>query len=191
MRGTIVISIVGAVLCYSPLQVSATDIVSLDDLASQYTTPRTVTKLLKQQFTFTKDEDLFGVIERWQTPSEFVARRAGDCEDYALLARELLTRNGIESYVFSLFGTNGYAHTVCIYVDRHGRFNVINQDKIKRYKARTLEGLAARLCPTWSFGGITEQAGIRGRLLVEIRNNSHPKHTSHHSFDRVASTGTH
>ena len=104
----------------------ATTIDVLDVLAHRYATPQQVGAFLHQKFTFQRDQELFGVIEHWQTPAEFLANRKGDCEDYALLARALLLRNDIEAYIFSLFGDGGYAHTVCVFVDAQGRYNIIN-----------------------------------------------------------------
>ena len=138
-------------------------------LARQHTTPKAVGAWLRREFTFRRDQDIFGEEEHWQAPREFLARKIGDCEDYALLARELLVRNGIEAYVFSLFGDEGYAHTVCIFIE-DGRYNVLNQDNVRYYRATTLEALAAQMYPAWTFGGIVEQAGTRGRLVQEITN---------------------
>lgn len=141
-------------------------------LSRQHTTPKAVAAFLKQTFTFQRDQDIFGEVERWQSPEEFLARQTGDCEDYALLARDLLVRNGIEAYVFSLFGDEGYAHTVCVFVE-DGRYNVINQDKIRYYRAKSLEAVASQMYPAWTFGGIVEREGTRGRLVKEIVN-PHP-----------------
>ena len=145
----------------------------LQQLAGQYTTPKAVAEFLHREFKFMRDQELFSMEEYWQTPLEFLSHKAGDCEDYALMARELLTRNGIEAHVFSLFGDEGYAHTVCVFMDERGRYNVINQDKLRYYRAPTLEALASQMYSAWTFGGITEQAGIRGRLVEEI-TNPHP-----------------
>ena len=81
-------------------------------LANTYTTPKAIAGFLRRAFTFKRDADLFGMEDRWQSPEEFLARKVGDCEDYALLAQALLRRNGIEAYIVSLFGHEGYAHTV-------------------------------------------------------------------------------
>ncbi len=164
--------LLGWLLCALPALLSAHEgrlTHSLDDLARRYTTPTAVGAFLQQEFTFRRDEELFGQIEYWQSPLEFLQRRSGDCEDYALLARDLLLRNGMEAYVFSLFGTRGYAHTVCLFVDADGRYNVINQATVVFYRAQSLEALAAQLYPEWTFGGIVEQEGTRGRLVREIR----------------------
>jgi len=145
----------------------------LDQLARSNTTPKAVAKLLRDEFTFKRDEELFGEADHWQSPEEFLKRKAGDCEDYALLAQALLRRNGIEAYILSLFGQEGYAHTVCVFKDEHGRYNLIDVDKIRYPKAVSLEAMASWLYPGWTSGAIVEQAGLRGRMLQQI-TNSHP-----------------
>ena len=142
----------------------------LDQWAQTYTTPKAVAAFLRDHFTFKRDEDLFGAADYWQAPEEFAARKRGDCEDYALLAQALLARNWITAYVFSLFGDDGYAHTVCVFVDEHGRYGVINQDQVRYYRAPSLEALASQMHPGWTFGGIVEQDGTRGRMVREITN---------------------
>ena len=145
----------------------------LDHLASTYTTPKTIAAFLHKNFTFTRDEELFGEADRWQSPEEFVTRKAGDCEDYALLARTLLRRNGMEAFVFSVFGKEGYAHTVCVFVNHRGRYNVIDVDKLRVLDVKSLEGVASWLAPAWTVGAIAEQAGARGQMVTQL-TNSHP-----------------
>ena len=145
----------------------------LDHVAHQYTDPKAIAGFLRHEFTFKRDEDLFGEADRWQSPEEFLSRKTGDCEDYALLAKALLERNWISAYVFSLFGDNGYAHTVCVFLDEHGLYNVINQDQVRYYRAKSLEALASALHPGWTFGGIAEQDGTRGRFVKRV-TNAHP-----------------
>lgn len=140
----------------------------LEQAAAAHATPDAVAGFLLDHFAFQRDTDLFGEIDRWQSPDEFLQRRAGDCEDYALLAQELLRRNGIEAYVFSLFGPEGYAHTVSVFVDEDGRYNVINGGTLRRYRANTLESVAAQINPAWTVGMIAEQDGTRGRIVREI-----------------------
>ena len=153
--------------------------VTLDRLARTYTTPKAVAAFLRKAFTFQRDEELFGEADRWQAPEEFLARKAGDCEDYALLARALLRRNGIEAYVFSLFGKESYAHTVCVFVDVHGQYNLIDGDKLRELHAKSLEAVASWLSPAWTVAGIAEQVGTYGQLVKQL-TNSHP--ASAHAF---------
>lgn len=145
----------------------------LDQLAATYHTPGAIATFLREAFRFQRDEDLFGEVDRWQSPEEFLQRKTGDCEDYALLAQALLQRNGIESYVFSLFGAEGYAHTVSVFVDEDGRYNVLNEGKLRRYRANSLEAVAAEINPAWTIGMIAEQDGTHGRVIREIVN-AHP-----------------
>ena len=145
----------------------------LVQLASTYTTPKAVATLLRDEFTFKRDEELFGETDHWQSPEEFLKRKAGDCEDYALLAQAILRLNGIEAYVVSLFGREGYAHTVCVFKDERGRYNLIDVDKIRYPKTTSLEALASWLYPAWTSGGVVEQAGLRGRMIQRI-TNPHP-----------------
>ncbi len=156
----------------TPLRAAA-EALPVDQLASMYTTPKAVATFLRNNVTFTRDEELFGEADRWQSPEEFVARKAGDCEDYALLARALLRRNGIEAYVFSVFGKQGYAHTVCVFLDARGRYNVIDGDKLRTLHAESLEAVASWLDPAWTSGAIAEQAGARGQMIQQV-TNSHP-----------------
>ena len=146
------------------------DLTLLDRLASTYTTPKAVATFLRNNFTFTRDEDLFGEPDRWQSPEEFASRKVGDCEDFALLAQALLRRNGIEAYLLSVFGEGGYAHTVCVFVDERGRYNVIDVGKIRYPHAKSLNTLASWLYPAWTVGGIAEQDGAHGRLVKSLTN---------------------
>ena len=143
----------------------------LDQSARTYTTPKAIAAFLDHGFTFQRDEELFGEADRWQAPEEFVARTAGDCEDYALLARALLRRNGIEAYVFSVFGKEGYAHTVCVFKDDRGRYNLIDGGKLRHLGATSLDAVASWLYPAWTVSGIAEQAGAHGQMVNRLTNS--------------------
>ncbi|MCI0564511.1 MAG: transglutaminase-like cysteine peptidase [Nitrososphaera sp.] len=143
----------------------------LDEFARTYTTPQAIASFLHDNFTFKRDDDLFDQVDHWQTPYEFIMLRAGDCEDFALLAQTLLQRNGIDAHVLSLFGEDGYAHTVSVFRDEKGKYNVINQGEIRYYRAQSLEALATQLYPDWTVADIVEQDGARGHVVREIRND--------------------
>ncbi len=141
---------------------------SLDELAHRYSTPNAIARFLRQEFTFKRDVDLFGEADHWQRPEEFVARREGDCEDFAILARELLLRNWVKAYTLSVYGKRGYAHTVCVFVDPQGWYNVIDAGTVRYYRAISLEALASELHPGWTAAGITEPNGTRGRFVTQL-----------------------
>ena len=141
---------------------------SLDELAHRYSTPNAIARFLRQEFTVTRDAELFGEADYWQRPEEFAARRAGDCEDFAMLARELLLRNWIKAYTLSVYGKDGYAHTVCVFIDPHGWYNVIDEGAVRYAHATSLEALASQLHPGWTAAGITEPDGTRGRFIRQL-----------------------
>ena len=142
----------------------------LQTLARAYPTPEQLANFLHKNVVFQDDVRLFGQVDYWQDPEELLDRREGDCEDYALLAQAVLLRQGVEAFVFSLYGEEGYAHTVCVFVDK-GRYNVINQDRVVRYQARSLEDLATYLNPRWIWGAVAERMGHRGRAIREIHKS--------------------
>lgn len=68
---------------------------------------------------FVSDEELYGVADYWATPTEFIARDAGDCEDFAIAKYFTLKAMGMDvaklriTYVKSL--TLNQAHMVLAY----------------------------------------------------------------------------
>ena len=90
--------------------------------------------------------------------------------------------------MFSLFGAQGYAHTVCLFVDQRGGYIILNVDRIVYYHADSLEVLASAMQSDWTFGGITERYGRRGRLVKEITHEeTDTEEGSHRSmFAKVA-----
>lgn len=140
------------------------------EMFPKLTSPDQLAKWLKKNIKFEEDKFLFGKDDYWQSPEEFLAHKAGDCEDYALFSQSILKKLGIESYVVSFYGRNGYAHTVLIYQDRDG-YNVLNQDKLKRYHASTIEEALSKVYPRWTWGGVAEARNKRGWLIFSLTNN--------------------
>ncbi len=126
---------------------------------------------MKKNLKFVDDSKLFGNDDYWQDPSEMLQRGEGDCEDYALFAKSVLDHLGIESYVVSFYGPGHYAHTVVIFKQGAG-YNVVNEDRLYRYQARTIEEALTRVHSNWTWGGIAEKQGSRGSLIFALKNPS-------------------
>ncbi|KYG60987.1 hypothetical protein AZI86_18930 [Bdellovibrio bacteriovorus] len=64
----------------------------------------------------------------WQTPSQTLARRSGDCEDYAVLRIELLRWLGVpSSHMAAFVGTRGgEGHVVAAVSTRNGTWTLDN-----------------------------------------------------------------
>lgn len=144
---------------------------ALERIARIHSTPERLANFLNAHLTFHEDQALFGQVDYWQSPEEVFRLGKGDCEDYALLASDLLARQGVRTFVFSLYGKNGYAHTVCVFV-QGGRYGILNQDRLVRSEASSLEGLAGELCRDWEWGAIAERRGHRGRAVKIIRRTT-------------------
>ena len=142
----------------------------LASVARSCATPEQVARFLRDHVIFQEDMHLFGKADYWQAPEEFLARGRGDCEDYALLARALLSRQGVRAFVFSLYGESGYAHTVCVFMEGE-RYSVLNQDRLLHYRAASLEELAGKLYRAWEWGAVAERHGHRGRAVRIIRRS--------------------
>ena len=144
---------------------------NLASIVRAYPTPEKLAAFLRKRIAFQEDEKRFGEADYWQAPEEVLERGAGDCEDYALLAQEVFKQQGVGAFLLSLYGSGGYAHTVCVFLD--GRtYSVINNDRVVRYRAKSLEELATFLYPQWSWGAVAEKMGHRGRAVQEIYNRS-------------------
>ena len=115
--------------------------------------------------TDTSDSRLFGIEDYWQSPHEFLARGKGDCEDYALLAQHLLRRQQCRAWVFSVYGPAGYAHTVCAFQEQ-SRYDIINLDRVFRYRAESFRELATRINPRWTWAAVARRTGHRGRPIA-------------------------
>ena len=132
-------------------------------------TPAVLGEFLHQHIRFSDDAVSRGVPDYWQTPEESLERGEGDCEDYALLAQEVFQRQGVEAFLFSLYGKDGYAHTVCVFLE--GSFySLMNQDRVVHLQARSLEELAGFLYRRWTWGAVAERVGSRGQAIRRIFN---------------------
>lgn len=164
--------VISGLIAATPATVLAADIRPapglVEQLAHHYTTPEALAAFLRQAITFRYDRALFGVEDYWQSPEELLIRRRGDCEDYALLAQAVLRVNGIRAEVLSVFGAGGYAHTVCVFADATGRYNIINQDRLFYVRAPSLEAAASALHAGWTFAVIGERHGTRGRVIRAV-----------------------
>lgn len=94
---------------------------------------------------YTEDRNLYGRVDYWATPKQFFARRAGDCEDYAIakyMSLKALGWNIDHLRLVVLMDNNlGIAHAV-LAVRHRGTFfildnqirRVINHRRIRHYR---------------------------------------------------------
>jgi predicted transglutaminase-like cysteine proteinase len=142
---------------------------SLTDLASQLQTPEKIAKYMWRHFLFEHDQRQFGKEEYWQTPEEFLATGKGDCEDFAIFAHELMKSLGMRSFILNVYAPN-FSHTVAVF-EENGQYHVIDEAKIVRYGASSLEELLTKINRHWKSGAIvipsqTSKTGLEVRTIT-------------------------
>jgi predicted transglutaminase-like cysteine proteinase len=61
-----------------------------------------VNSSINRMIAYKKDSVVYGKVDYWAKPSEILERRAGDCEDFAILKMAALLRAGIPAQSMSL-----------------------------------------------------------------------------------------
>jgi hypothetical protein len=114
-------------------------------------------------FSFRHDREMYGVPERFAPPAEFLARRAGDCDDWAWFAAEALRERGYRTWLVSVWrhtpddaGNSG--HMVAAYLDRDGWGYVSTEGNVSAHAA-SLAGLAGTVSSDWDSFSIWRQGG--------------------------------
>lgn len=140
---------------------------SFSSLASTLKTPEQIANYMWKHFSFEDDRYLFGTNDYWQKPEQFTHSGKGDCEDFAIFAREVLRRNGIPAFLLSVYGKK-YAHTVCVF-QRDGKYQYIDGTKLVKSGSGDLQSLLSEIYPNWNHGAIVTPAeGGKGRVLQRI-----------------------
>jgi hypothetical protein len=133
---------------------------SLDILAAQLSSPESLESFMKKNFRYVKDTALFDTDEYWQSADEMLLRKAGDCEDFAVFAREVLERNGYAAFILSLYWDDN-AHTVAVF-EKDGMWGIFNLDKLSYVSAHSMEDLGKAVRRSWNYLGIMRQENHTG-----------------------------
>ena len=140
---------------------------NLDHLAKELSSPEALVKFMKQNFTYVTDHQLFGQDEYWQSAEEMLERRRGDCEDYALFAEAILSRNEYQVFILSVYWDND-AHTVAVF-EQDGRWGILNLDQLRYTKASSIAELSNTVRQNWSYAGLMRQEGKIGIISRKFK----------------------
>lgn len=146
---------------------------SVNTLASYLRSPQDVALYMWRYFDYEGDRRQFGKEDYWQSPAEIVKNKKGDCEDFALFAKQILDLNGYSAYVLNLYGTKD--HAICIF-RQNGKYGAVDGGKFVAADFDDLRDLLSYMDPFWSKASIvevTERHG--GKELASIRNIHKPK----------------
>jgi len=155
-----------AVIAVQPIafaQVQNLMLLKLSPMLEKIDSPKELSKFMSKNFKFVEDADNFGKIDYWQSPEEMLANKKGDCEDFALFTHAVLTELGYESQVVSIYGKNGYAHTIAVYEDEKG-YRVFNDGKLEKYSGATIEEALTKVNRDWQWAAFTERKNERGQM---------------------------
>lgn len=67
---------------------------------------------VSENIKYEKDWENWGVPEYWQTPEQTLTKGTGDCEDYCILAQEMLMRIGVCSTLHTVKIKGGGLHMI-------------------------------------------------------------------------------
>ena len=86
---------------------------SLEYIHKHATTPKKIEHYLSY-FSFQNDTV---AEDRWKSPEQFIKDKGGDCEDYAILAYELLTRIGYQPVIYGMYNPHDDepGHAICVF----------------------------------------------------------------------------
>ncbi|TIS60109.1 MAG: transglutaminase [Mesorhizobium sp.] len=118
-----------------------------------------VNSSVNRLIAYRKDSAVYGKLDYWAKPSEILDRRAGDCEDFAILKMTALLRAGIPAQAMSLVvlqdRRRGFFHAVLSVSTGSGTFIL---DSLSNIVLR--DGDLPDYLPLYSFS--TDRAWIHG-----------------------------
>lgn len=82
----------------------------------------------KVYMNWVSDSGRFGLMEYWQTPSEFIKNKGGDCEDWAVYFLSLLRKHDPD---LNCYAAVWHTHVnVLCHIDK--KFIILDQDKVRK-----------------------------------------------------------
>ncbi|MBI4706628.1 MAG: transglutaminase family protein [Candidatus Omnitrophica bacterium] len=107
--------------------------------------------------------------DRWQSAEETLRLKKGDCEDFAILSKELLGRKGIKGDIV-VIKFQGVNQSHAIFIFKEGKyFSFISNKQLIQTNSPTLAGAIQEQFPDWEK--ITFATAKKEAVKVVLRNN--------------------
>ena len=87
--------------------------------------PQQIAEWFNKEFAYQLE-----MTDDWQKPKEMVASKMGDCEDFAMLAAELLRRIGISGEIAIIRIRGLGLHAICVWQDDNGNYNFFSNKEL-------------------------------------------------------------
>jgi hypothetical protein len=115
----------------------------IEEIMLSITSPEDIAQFFFQEFTYTTN-----LPDQAHSPEETIESRSGDCEDFAILASEMLTRMGVENHVLVIrFRGISVAHAICVWKGKNGLYSFISNRELHHTGQRTVEGAVRKFYP--------------------------------------------
>ena len=102
--------------------------------------PDTLSVWMKYNLTYQKEK-----IDYWKTPEETIKDKGGDCDDFAILAQEILKDLSLEGDIIYLSKSKGkenwkIGHMICLFKNKKGEYQIFdNQYLLKHNSENAIE----------------------------------------------------
>ena len=116
----------------------------VEQAPSSMRTPQDIARWFSRSFSYEMEWP-----DNWQSSDETACRKKGDCEDFAILSRELLARLGIQSDIIIIkFKDLKIAHAICIW--KYGEYySFMSTRKLYETNATSIEEAVEKYYPDW------------------------------------------
>lgn len=96
-----------------------------------------------------------GKADNWASPQQTLRKKAGDCEDYALLNTSVMQVLGYQPHFLALVRTKGRTHAICTF-KHQGRFLWFDNAKLQKTSFTSLEQLAKEISDRYNYSALFE-----------------------------------
>lgn len=140
-----------------------------ENIPASIQSPKDIVKWFKNEFMY---ELKFP--DSRQSPEETIRLRKGDCEDFALLGRMILSDLGIKSSVVIIkFRQIGMYHAICLFTN-DGLYSFISNKDLVRTSSQSIAGAVNEKFPDWEKIVFLNEDGGYGNV-IERRYASRPE----------------
>lgn len=116
---------------------------AVEDPQPGLNSPEDLARWLSREFSYTMT-----LPDGVHSPDATIASRSGDCDDFAILASDILTRMGVENRVLVIRFTGlSMAHAICIWREPNGLYSFISNREICRTGKDSVEEAVRKFYP--------------------------------------------
>lgn len=113
--------------------------------ASEQTTPLEIYSWINKHISYRAD---INPEDEFRPAAKTLALGYGDCDDMAVLADDLLKKQGYTSEVVAVY-TSTEGHAICVWQDSNGKYNHLSNKNYREIQAPDVRSLATDVYTNW------------------------------------------